>query len=282
MKHLLVAGVVLTLSASNAVAQSSPNASPADIARQFFSAERDGRWLDAARLLDLKAVEVQRTRSVANARRVQPPFHLTVEQLLRHDPSMPRAVAEYQVKQSETVFRDYNPLSDEYADVTTADSLAALPIDVAGARWLEARDPRWQIKKHPEPIPAECAPPSDSGLTTMKIQMALAESAATLFTPPPREVVAVTGAGPKVPGSVDSVSYVLFRDRYQPTRDSAARARMASPEMQMSPGVLTLIRTPGGWRVVPIPDLGYSGVVSGFGGSITCVIDSVKPPAKKK
>ena len=282
MKHLIAVGVGLTLSVSAAAGQSASKASPGDVALAFFAAERDGRWLDAARLLDLKAVEAQRTRSVANARRAQPPFHLTVEQLLRHDPSMPRAVAEYQVKQSEAVFRDFNPLSQEYADVSTADSLAALPIDVAGARWLEARDPRWQIRKQSHSIPAECVQPPDSELKKMKIQMALAESAATMFTPPLREVVAVTGAGQKDPGSVDSVSYVLFRDRYPRARDSAARARNAVSEMQMSPGVLTLIRTPAGWRVVPVPDLGYSGVVSGFGETITCVIDSVKPPAKKK
>jgi hypothetical protein len=281
VKNLVVVGVALALSVSNAVGQSGSKASPADVAREFFAAQRDGRWLDAAHLLDLKSFESRRAQSIANARDTHP-FHLTVERLLRDDPSMPRAVAEYQVKQSETFFRDFNPLSVEFAGIQTADSLAKLPIDVVAARWLEARDPRWQIKQHPQSIPAECAQGPDSELKSKKIQMALAESAAAMFTPPPREVVAVTGAGPRVPGSVDSVSYVLFRDRYERVGDSAVRTLMASPETRVTPSVLTLIRTPNGWRVVPVPDLGYSGLVSGFGASIHCAIDSVEPPSKKK
>ena len=45
MRHLVVAGVGVALSVSNAVGQTGSNASPGDIARQFFAAEREGRWL---------------------------------------------------------------------------------------------------------------------------------------------------------------------------------------------------------------------------------------------
>ena len=277
MKNVVIVGVALALSVSNAVAQSGSSASPSDVAREFFAAERDGRWLDAARLLDLKSFEPQRARSVSNARHAPPPFHLTVERLLRDDPSMPRAVAEYQVKQSESVFRDFNPLSYEYADVPTADSLAALPVDVAGARWLEARDPRWQMKRQPRSFSASCSELSDSEQKTIKV---LDGAAASMLTPPPREVVAVALAGLAAPGSTDSLSYVLYRDRYENRWDSTARKRMARPEMQMTPRVLTMIRTPVGWRVLPVSDFGFGNGMSIV--SFDCAADSVKPRAKKK
>jgi hypothetical protein len=276
-----VVGAALALSVTGAVGQSGPNASPADVAREFFAAQRDGRWLDAAHLLDLNAIEALRTSSVANARHAQPQFHLTVEKILQHSPSMPRAVAEYQVKEWEAASHDFNPLAYEFADVTTADSLAALPIDIAGARWLEARDLRWQFKKQPLSFSGECPQPSDSDRKEIEAQIASRQMAASLMlTPPVRDVVAVTN-GRAVSGATDSVSYVLFRDHQPTVWDSAARARMTRPEMQMSPGVLTLIRTPGGWRVVPVPDLGSAGAMSGFA-TMTCVIDSVKTGARKK
>jgi hypothetical protein len=283
MKHLVVAGVAIALSVSNAVGQTGSNASPADIARQFFAAERDGRWLDAARLLDLKSFEPQRARSVSNARHAQheQPFHLTVDQILSHDPSMPRAAAEYQVKQAKAAFRDFNPLTYEYADVPTADSLAALPVDVAAARWLEAKDIRWlmkrQMKLEPHSFSGECSKVYDSVTKTTNV---LDEAAvASMFTPPPREVVAVAPVG-STAGSADSLSYVLFRERYESRWDSTALGPMDRLEMQMSPKVLTLIRTSVGWRVVPALDFGS---VSGVGGvTFDCTVDSVKPRAKKK
>ena len=275
MKNLVVVGAALALSVTSVGGQSAPNASPTDVARDFFAAERDGRWLDAARLLDLKLFEPRRARSVVNARHAQPPFHLTVERLLRDDPSMPRAVAEYQVKQSEAVFRDFNPLSDEYADVPTADSLAALPVDVAAARWLEAQDPRWRMKAQPRSYSQSCMQMSDSGMKRVKTLDGAA--AASMYTPPPREVVAVALAGLTAPGSGDSLSYVLFRERYDSSGIPRSE-RFARREMQLSPRVLTLIRTSSGWRVVPLIDyMGGAGIFV----SVDCAFDSAKVRAKK-
>ena len=276
MKNLVVIGAALALSATSAVGQSASNASPADVAREFFAAERDGRWLDAAHLLDLRTFEPRRTRSVINARNAQP-FHLTVERLLRDDPSMPRAVAEYQVKQSESVFRDFNPLSYEYADVPTADSLAALPIDVAAARWLEAQDPRWRMKAQPRSYSQKCMQMSDSGMKTIKTLDGAA--AASMFTPPPREVVAVAPAGVTAPGLGDSLSYVLYREQYG-TSGSRRREQMSRPEMRSSPRVLTLNRTALGWRVLPLTDFMEGMMVSTV--SVDCDLDSTKSPPKKK
>jgi len=282
VKRLVVAGVAIALSVSNAVGQTGSNASPADIARQFFAAEREARWLDAARLLDLKSFEPQRARSVANARHAHdaPQFHLTVDQMLRHDPSMPRGVAEYQVKQAAESFRDFNPLIYEYADVPTADSLAALPVDVAAARWLEAKDPRWlmkrEMKRQPHTSTGVCAKVYDSLIKATKVPDTAA--AASMFAVPRREVIAIA-AVPSTAGSADSLSYVLFRERYETRGDSTARGLMDRPEMQMSPDVLTLIRTGVGWRVLPA--LNFGGLSGSGGFSFDCTVDSVKPPARK-
>ena len=280
MRRLAAIGVAVAFSVSTAGGQSGSTASPADVAREFFAAERDARWLDAARMLDLKSFEAQRAQSVAIARRTRDahPFHLTVDQILRHDPSMPRAVAEYQVKQAEQSFRDFNPLADEYADVPTADSLAALPVDLAAARWLEAKDPRWLMKRQARSS-GECAQAHDSLLTISKA-LDSAAAASTFMLPRP-EVVAVA-AGRPTAGSADSVSYVVFRELYGTNLDSTARAHMEVLPMQMSPSVLTMIRTPAGWRVQPVQDLGYAHGLFSFGFSFDCAIDSVKPPAKKK
>lgn len=283
MKHVVVAGVMLALSASNAIAQPSSTASPADIARQFFAAERDGRWLDAARLLDLKSFEARRARSVDYARHARDPqpFHLTVDQLLRHDPSMPRAVAEYQVKQAEKASRDFNPLSYEYADVPTADSLAALPVDVAAARWLEAKDPRWLFRTRDHGFPVACELSSSGQMKALADSEVKALNAMALsrLTPPPRQIVAVAAAGATTSGFSDSVSYVLFRDQYESRRDSTGSPGVPGPEIQTSPSALTLVKTSGGWRIFPALDFGLS-EAAGF--SFDCTIDSVKPPAKKK
>jgi hypothetical protein len=273
VKNLVLVGAALALSVTNVGGQSAPNASPADVARDFFAAQRGGRWLDAAHLLDLKLFEPQRARSVANARATRP-FHLTVERLLRDDPSMPRAVAEYQVKQSEAAFRDFNPLSYEYADVPTADSLAALPIDVAAARWLEAQDPRWRMKSQPRSFSQSCTQMSDSGMKRVKTIDGAA--AASLYTPPPREVVAVASAGRTAPGLGDSLSYVLYREQYgisgvRPTE------RMARPEMRSSPRVLTLNRTASGWRVLPLMDFMEGLMIRAV--NVDCDLDSTQ---KKK
>jgi hypothetical protein len=179
------------------------------------------------------------------------------------------------VKQAEKSFREFNPLIYEYADVTTADSLAALPVDVAAARWLEAKDPRWLMKRQARSS-GECAQVYDS---LPKQPSAVDSAAASMFMLPRPEVVAVASVGSPA-GFADSLSYVIFRELYKTNLDSTARSRMAVLPMQMSPSVLTMIRTPAGWRVQPVQDLGYAHGTFGF--SFDCTVDSVKPRAKKK
>jgi hypothetical protein len=223
---------------------SASRAPPADVARDFFAAERDGRWLDAAHLLDLKSFEPQREQSITNARRARPEFHLTVEQLLRHNPTMPRAVAEYQVKQSETMMRDFNPLLYEYADVPNADSLAHLPVDVAAARWLEAKDPRWLFPKSDKTgVPAECEKSSGPAESACRSQAVLNAMQCRCSHHRHNRSSRVS-AGTNDSGSTDLVSYVLFRDRYEACHTHRIRGH-ARPGISDSTSALTLIKTLG-------------------------------------
>jgi hypothetical protein len=133
------------------------------------------------------------------------------------------------------------------------------------------------MKKQARSFSGECAQAYDSLLKPPKV-LDRADVASTFMLPRP-EVVAVASGG-STAGSADSLSYVIFRELYQTNLDSTAHPRTAVLPMQMSPSVLTMIRTPAGWRIQPAQDLGYGHGMFGF--SFDCGIDSVKPPAKKK
>jgi hypothetical protein len=132
-------------------------------------------------------------------------------------------------------------------------------------------------------VPAECEQSSGPQLKALADSQvkALNALAVSMFTPPPQQIVAVASAGTMTSGSTDSVSYVLFRDRYETRHDSTASETAPGPEIRTSPTALTLIKTSGGWRVYPALDFG---LIHGSSFSFDCAIaiDSVKPPAKKK
>jgi hypothetical protein len=120
---------------------------------------------------------------------------------------------------------------------------------------------------------------SDSGMK--KIKTLDGAAAASMVTPPAREVVAVAPGALMVPGSRDSLSYVLYREQYG-SSGMRRHERMARPEMQFSPRVLTLVRTATAWRVLPLMDLldGYGMMVRAV--RVDCGLDSGKPSPRKK
>jgi hypothetical protein len=73
--------------------------SPTEVAREFFAAESDGRWIDAAQLLDLAAFERTRQFAIQTASKSTSFGARTPEQIMAEQPDMPRAVAEYFAKQ---------------------------------------------------------------------------------------------------------------------------------------------------------------------------------------
>jgi hypothetical protein len=67
---------------------------------------------------------------------------MTVEQIMRADSTMPRAVAEYQVQRMKQQSQRYNFLEYEFG-VSDPDSLAAMTPSTVAERWLQVHDRRW-------------------------------------------------------------------------------------------------------------------------------------------
>lgn len=212
----------LTIIPGLTVAQTPDAAAAREVSTAFFKAIEAADWRAAAGFLDLTVLERERQSAVEGARsqRTIPP--MTVERLMRMDPQMPRAVAEYQVKRMNTARASMNFLEHDFG-VGDPDSLLALPIEVAAARWLEAHDERAMYREARRYSKSCPVAPSDSG-------------------PAPEYHIIGTVVD-------DSIAYTLFRQGY---RDMPA-------EPPSPPKVLQLRRDRGGWWVVPGSDI--SGVM---------------------
>lgn len=96
---------------------------------------------------------------------------------------MPREVAEYQIRMMEEQRRRYaDPTPFEFARVSSASALRALSPAEAAARWLESRDPRWQVRMQFEQ--AGCPAPADLEqipLPTRRLIGVIAESDSVTF-----------------------------------------------------------------------------------------------------
>jgi hypothetical protein len=139
MRPTVAAAVLAALSAAGAI-QLGAQASPTEVAAAFFKAVTEERWRDAARELDLAAFDRFRRERIA-AERLSPrrQWVVTADDLLRRDPDMPRAVAEYQAKKIEESARETVSWTErDFANVSGIDSLAALSAEEAAARWLQA------------------------------------------------------------------------------------------------------------------------------------------------
>ena len=215
--------------AGSAASQTRPEA----VVRAFFTAQDDGRWADAASLLALNAFEPYREDAIRRARAMKGRTGPTPEEVMARDPNMPRVVAEYVAKQYAS-YADSDALSLDFAHTTSPDALAALPVEEAAARWLEARGSRWQFERAVAHLPPDCIKPKSPLLDRW----------------PPKEVLepaVVTGSSGE---AADSVSYVLFRDA-----DFRATGRISK---RGPPGVVTLFLIGKQWKIVPLPDLGIA------------------------
>jgi hypothetical protein len=239
--------------------------SPDEVARAFFKAETDGRWLDAARLLDLSLFEVY-LRDYTKQSGPERAFSLTPEMLQNADPDMPRAVAEYQVKRAREGFKKYDPIPNEFARVASRDSLAALSTEEAAARWLEAKDPRWKTEIALKEATVRCKTP----MPTFVDQ-----------PPEPEILTPATAQLGSSQGAADTLRFLLFRSpqRWDP---DVSTETINSTRMILSPSVLTLVRRGGEWRIIPSQDLGPGGIGTVFV-HIECPIRSEKnnTPEKK-
>ena len=236
---LITSLLILAFASVGSAAQSdSRRSAPALVVDSFSHATRDGRWSDAARFLDLEHVARSRDEAVAQLTRPQARRSLTVEDLLRADPRMPREVAEYQVRQANEARADFDELQSTYARVASVDELKRLdPIEVA-ARYLEARDLRWQSRLALERERRRGCVIADSAFIEFE-----------RMRPNPVRII----------GSVidDSVAYVLHEELPAPEDSARARRRLerrrtARRATIVMPPRLTVLRlAPGGWRILP-------------------------------
>jgi hypothetical protein len=124
---------------------------PEAVAAEYLAAVEGERWLEAAGLLDPVSVEQFHRQQVGRLTAMRPgrrlSFEEMVEQLMEHDPEMPRAVAEYQARRANEAMGEPRDLSNQFAGVLRADDALRLsPVDLA-ARHLEARDPRYRRRQ---------------------------------------------------------------------------------------------------------------------------------------
>jgi hypothetical protein len=260
-------GVVALLSAYPVTGLAQSAAPLQQVVRDFFAAEAEGRWLDAAHMLDLTRFEGVRRSAIGTARSLGSPPKVTVKQLMEMDPSMPVAVAEYQIKSMSDASRGFDYLLSEFARVSSTDSLAALPLDEAAARWLEAKGPRWQTER--AMTAARSRPQTGCAL----IPDSVARLAPGQLEMPQSVVLGATAPS-------DSTGYVVVgfgttRIRHQSGEDASY------PDL--SPRVLALRKLDGSWKVVPAVDMPHADAMSGGSVSIyKCSMSKPPQPSPRK
>jgi len=136
---------------------------------------------------------------------------------------MPRDVAEYQVRMIRQQRERYaDPTSFEFARVRSLDELQRLSPADAAARWLESRDPAWQIRMQYQA--AGCRPPAD----------------ADDVPPVHRRLIGIVDED-------DATSYAVFREE---------RADDQAPDWAGGDVFVMVLRRDGSrWQVVPRSDL---------------------------
>ncbi|MEJ7760857.1 MAG: hypothetical protein WKF55_14840 [Gemmatimonadaceae bacterium] len=229
---------------------------PRQVAEAFFSNVAEGRWNAAAGLLDLDSFDAYRKSVIASSRKPQAEYGITAERLMRDDPKMPRAVAEYRVKEFEEAVKGTGQLTRyEFARISSPDSLAALTVTDAAARWIEAQDFRYQVwLADKNSVARGCPVTAASADSPGKVQ--------------PHRIVGVVVA--------DSTAYIVHTD---PRHEMTGTDPRSSNEAKMdpvssglaqwyaaSPSVMRLRRVNGSWLIIG----GHALLSSGFGVMVSC------------
>lgn len=220
---VFLGGLVIALgSIANAQTGRRPQAS-VDSARYvadlFFRAVADEKWDVAARFVDTVAIKRKVAQHVSNARVSMPTFP-TIEEIMERDPKMPREVAEYELRLSQERVKNFNPaqfIAYEFAGVNSIRELQELSALDATARFLQALDSRWMLRKALK----------ESGCAGLDV--------GPLPAPIHKILAATIG--------VDSVAYVLHEDNELQIPPDA--------DILLEPMVMRLRLSPQGWRIVP-------------------------------
>jgi hypothetical protein len=236
---VVVLGLASAGSGASAQAGRRPQVS-ADSARHiadlFFRAVAEEKWEAAAAFVDTIAIKRKVAQDVSNARSSMPTF-LTIEEIMQRDPNMPREVAEYELKRYREQTKNFNPaqfIAFEFAGVNSIRELQALSALEATARFLQALDSRWMIRK--QFVESGCA---GAGAVPLPV--------------PIHRILAATLAS-------DSVAYVLHEDEgFESVPDA---------DLIFEPMVMRLRLGPQGWRIVPSRSMLTRS--NGFAAGVTC------------
>ncbi len=197
-------------------------ASPDAAVRSFFSALEGRRWREAAAMVHPAALARLREERVQMARAMAPGGRrsITVEDLMRSDPKMPREVAEYQVRRDAEGMAEHQDWALRRFGVVSVEELERLSAEEAFARWLQATDTREFLRD-------DVMRQGDSLRAELAARVA------------PREVRAVLGSVP----AGDTLAYVTY----------TAAMRMSPTDITLPErvGVLAARRHGAGWRVDP-------------------------------
>ena len=202
----------------SAHAQATDAAAAQSVGAAFLKAKEAADWKAAAGFLDLKPLERERRNAVDMARQEREMPPLTVERLMRMDPEMPRAAAEYQVKRRKAT-RNFPNILEMQFGVGSADSLLALPLEIVAQRWLEVHDERWSYR--------------------LVMRMSNCTKAVADTTDMPHPAYHVIGTVVE-----DTLAYLLYDERGGFSRPPDVM-HWGTPEM------IRLIRTRGTWWVLP-------------------------------
>lgn len=161
---LMLCALLLTVHGS-AAAQEMPDA----VMRRFLAAVDEGRWHDAARLVDPGLLLDERESLVASYRAPVRHFNPEPEFFMRMDSTMPRAVAEWMAARQRRNLADADDeiLAHQFARVRDTTELKSLSSLELVARHLEAQDERYHFFRAMQRNP-QCAgklmdPPAPPG-----------------------------------------------------------------------------------------------------------------------
>lgn len=214
-----------------ALAGDAARAQPSDPAREartvvdaFYAATNARRWAEAVTYLDLPAFEEYFKEVVSSARSDLPRPQMTVEELMAQDTTKPRAVAEWEVArmQKYTTRVRFHDFSHQFTGVTSFRELQTLTPAEAAARWLEAQDPRTEIRQWILDPPVRC-PGEHPAIDTTRV-----------FEIFKRKSIGAAAVD-------DSTVYVL-------TVDGTWQLNEADSYVP-DPGLVRVLRTSTGWRI---------------------------------
>lgn len=158
MRRTLACVALITLLPTVASAQAR---TPEQSMRAFLDAFAAERFVEGAAFIDSASFDAWRRQRVDAARRQRTPSELSAEQLMRIDPDMPRAVAEYHAKRARVRREGFtDPLLQEFAGLGSVDAIARAAVREAVAAWLRARHPKWLAERELREARALCPPDS--------------------------------------------------------------------------------------------------------------------------